>query len=467
MSAAEDAKLNRLVAAQLQKTKMCAMYQRGTCRDPKCRFAHSLDELRLAPDLTKTAICRMFTRGQCRNADCTFAHGEQELRVTPTVYKTQLCNFHMRGHCKKGNRCRHAHGEDELRSFTSQAQAPTASPPRTPTPSTPSCSEDTQSTATGGRRTPLGTSEDSDGTPYRIGGLVEEFGTPFDTPDLPQSQKEFLALMAAYSAGPAAPANPEWYSALLASGAPSLASRIAATPPPNPPYPRIGAKPTLEQFVPPFPAAQRGSPARPGNAEPMKVALSPQSASQRLPVPLPTNLANTFAAMSPNDAVEKFESMCRRPPSPEDLNLFAAAHAMQVQQASMDFELAAAQAKVKELQAKRHMFASATSAQLAATAGVAVNPGIVLPGTDSHFESIMQTLQKLPSRPSSPVDMEAFQVPQAHRATPPPGLETTKLKGPSGEGAASLSSSLLEGSRMAQPWHPSDISQKHGTAWVI
>jgi hypothetical protein len=202
----------------------------------------------------------------------------------------------------------------------------------------------------------------------------------------------------------------------------------------------------------------------------MKVALSPQSASQHLSVPLPTNLAKTFAAMSPNDAVEKFESMCRRPPSPEDLKLLAAAHAMQVQQVSMDFELAAAQAKVQELQAKRHicdMLTSATSAQLAATAGVAVNSGIVLPGTDSHFESIMQTLQKLPSRPSSPVDMEAFQAPQAHRATPPPGLETTKLNGPGGEGSATLSSSLLEGSRMAQPWHPSDISQMHGSAWVI
>jgi hypothetical protein len=117
----DDSKINRLVAAQLNKTKMCAMFARGHCRDIQCRFAHSPTELRNAPDLHKTAICRLYAKGLCNDKKCNFAHGEEELRVTPTVYKTQLCNFHQRGHCKKGNRCRHAHGNQELRSFQAAA----------------------------------------------------------------------------------------------------------------------------------------------------------------------------------------------------------------------------------------------------------------------------------------------------------------------------------------------------------
>mmetsp|Transcript_85911 Transcript_85911/g.135640 ORF Transcript_85911/g.135640 Transcript_85911/m.135640 type:complete len:391 (-) Transcript_85911:171-1343(-) len=112
-----EGKLNHLVAAQLCKTKMCAMFAKGTCRDSKCRFAHSASEMRSPIDLTKTAMCRKFAQGKCKNPTCKFAHGEAELRVTESVYKTQLCNFHQRGHCKKGNRCRHAHGDHELRSF--------------------------------------------------------------------------------------------------------------------------------------------------------------------------------------------------------------------------------------------------------------------------------------------------------------------------------------------------------------
>lgn len=113
----EESKLNRIVAAQLQKTKSCAMFAKGLCVDTQCRFAHSKDELRQAPDLWKTAMCRMFSKGQCADSTCRFSHGEQELRVTPSVYKTQLCNFFEKGHCKKGDRCRHAHGSAELRNF--------------------------------------------------------------------------------------------------------------------------------------------------------------------------------------------------------------------------------------------------------------------------------------------------------------------------------------------------------------
>lgn len=116
-----DAKLNRLVAAQLTKTKLCAMFLRASCVDAECRFAHSLNELRSAPDLFKTAMCRAALRGECRDEACKFAHSEQELRVTPSVYKTSLCNFFERGHCNKGDRCRHAHGVEELRDFEEKA----------------------------------------------------------------------------------------------------------------------------------------------------------------------------------------------------------------------------------------------------------------------------------------------------------------------------------------------------------
>mmetsp|Transcript_64009 Transcript_64009/g.113852 ORF Transcript_64009/g.113852 Transcript_64009/m.113852 type:complete len:341 (+) Transcript_64009:48-1070(+) len=123
-STAEAPSPNKLVMAQLSKTKMCIMFTRGACHDDKCSFAHCEAELREQPDLAKTAICRAFSRGECQDKDCKYAHGEEELRVSPSVYKTQLCRFHARGNCKKADRCRHAHGRRELRSF--QAEAPPA-----------------------------------------------------------------------------------------------------------------------------------------------------------------------------------------------------------------------------------------------------------------------------------------------------------------------------------------------------
>jgi len=111
---------NHLVVKQLSRTKMCAMFSRGTCVEDNCRFAHSAQELRSAPDLSKTAMCRLYALGKCKDEKCKFAHGEEELRVTPSVYKTQLCNFFERGHCKKGDKCRHAHGKEQLRSFQEQ-----------------------------------------------------------------------------------------------------------------------------------------------------------------------------------------------------------------------------------------------------------------------------------------------------------------------------------------------------------
>lgn len=463
LAAAEvnDGKLNRLVAAQLQKTKMCAMHQRGTCRDPKCRFAHDPAELRTAPDLTKTAICRMFTRGACRNSGCKFAHGEQELRVTPTVYKTQLCNFHMRGHCKKGNRCRHAHGEDELRSFLSQAST---SPPRT---ATPTFSDDSPS-STNGDRPPIAVGDDADLSPYRNSGVAHE-AADFTSQDL-------VALMSASPHGRWSPAQgptAEWWAAYLAAGGGAAGHNrtAAATPPPtNMLYPSVDAQPTPEKVVPPLPFAQRGNnlgrPGSPAITEPMKVALSPSNAAAFstssplgnavLPPPLGACLAGAGAP-----AHEDVRQMAAQMAWAEQAKMQAAMQAKL--KAKMDMEMAAAQLKVQEY--KRQLY---TAAQFATTTAN-VN-GLPMPGSqESHFESIMQTLQKVPSRPESPVDMVLLHHAAAARvATPPPGLETMTQGSDASNGGSPVLGTPREVARPLQPWHPTDIShQKHGTAWVI
>ncbi len=103
------------VQQQLRRTQLCAFFlRRGSCRDD-CPFAHSASELCTKPVLRKTGICQAWFRGRCDNDACEFAHGEDDLQKG-TLYKTQLCKFYeMDGHCRKEARCRHAHGEAELR----------------------------------------------------------------------------------------------------------------------------------------------------------------------------------------------------------------------------------------------------------------------------------------------------------------------------------------------------------------
>eukprot|EP00437_Effrenium_voratum_P007381 CAMPEP_0181438132 /NCGR_PEP_ID=MMETSP1110-20121109/21747_1 /TAXON_ID=174948 /ORGANISM="Symbiodinium sp., Strain CCMP421" /LENGTH=309 /DNA_ID=CAMNT_0023561801 /DNA_START=81 /DNA_END=1010 /DNA_ORIENTATION=- len=121
----KDKKKDSAVVLQLTKTKMCAFFERGKCSSETCRYAHSQDELRRAPNLQKTKLCKSFLQGRCRDGEnCSFAHGEGDLRVTDGIYKTQMCNFYERGYCKKGDRCNHAHGDRDLR--------PAASPQKTP-----------------------------------------------------------------------------------------------------------------------------------------------------------------------------------------------------------------------------------------------------------------------------------------------------------------------------------------------
>ena len=101
---------------QLHQTRLCAKFHyRGVCRSD-CTFAHSARELRCPPDLRKTSLCRAWRRGQCNAVNCWFAHGEAERRATTGLFKTQLCQWFESGRvCKYGDRCRHAHGESELR----------------------------------------------------------------------------------------------------------------------------------------------------------------------------------------------------------------------------------------------------------------------------------------------------------------------------------------------------------------
>jgi len=114
------------VTKQLTKTKMCAFYLRGKCASQTCRYAHSFSELKAAPNLQKTKLCKLHIQGECHDENCTFAHGEGDLRVTEGIYKTQMCNFWERGYCKKGDRCNHAHGPNDLRSSTSATSSPTS-----------------------------------------------------------------------------------------------------------------------------------------------------------------------------------------------------------------------------------------------------------------------------------------------------------------------------------------------------
>ncbi|EZG48582.1 putative zinc finger protein [Gregarina niphandrodes] len=104
-------------------TRMCVFHQRGACtKGANCTYAHMVgmcvdtkDELKRAPNLLKTRLCQDWLNGSCTTTDCKFAHGRQELRFTHDYYKTKLCHFWQQGGCTKGDLCRHAHGESELR----------------------------------------------------------------------------------------------------------------------------------------------------------------------------------------------------------------------------------------------------------------------------------------------------------------------------------------------------------------
>lgn len=71
------------IATLLKKTTLCKHFLRGHCRfEDKCSYAHSADELQSKPNLTKTRMCANWLSGRCRNENCTYAHGTEEVQST-------------------------------------------------------------------------------------------------------------------------------------------------------------------------------------------------------------------------------------------------------------------------------------------------------------------------------------------------------------------------------------------------
>lgn len=113
--AAESQHSKKQNGKDLTKTKLCAFGRTGSCRyGDDCIFAHTMAELRSAPNLTKTQLCSKYMEGKCTDTNCNFAHGEAELRDRPTFKKKQ-CSWFSQGKCRNGAKCGFAHGYQELR----------------------------------------------------------------------------------------------------------------------------------------------------------------------------------------------------------------------------------------------------------------------------------------------------------------------------------------------------------------
>lgn len=120
---------------QLTKTRMCSYHIKGFCKaGNSCCFAHSKDEVQVAPNLQKTRLCEDFAAGRCNKTNCPFAHGAAELRTTEVFYKSKLCTWHEKGCCQNGTSCRFAHSKSELKPQNRHGNgaapvAPVAAPP--------------------------------------------------------------------------------------------------------------------------------------------------------------------------------------------------------------------------------------------------------------------------------------------------------------------------------------------------
>lgn len=75
---------HRPMEQKFRKTKFCSFLRKGRCgRGEACSYAHSEAELERLPDFSKTTICQQWKDGKCPYAmdKCRFAHGKQDLRT--------------------------------------------------------------------------------------------------------------------------------------------------------------------------------------------------------------------------------------------------------------------------------------------------------------------------------------------------------------------------------------------------
>eukprot|EP01053_Blabericola_migrator_P007251 Blabericola_migrator_1__7250@NODE_3681_length_1580_cov_303_142102_g2283_i0_p1_GENE_NODE_3681_length_1580_cov_303_142102_g2283_i0NODE_3681_length_1580_cov_303_142102_g2283_i0_p1_ORF_typecomplete_len422_score46_86zfCCCH/PF00642_24/0_0014zfCCCH/PF00642_24/18zfCCCH/PF00642_24/4_1e05zfCCCH_3/PF15663_5/1_5e05zfCCCH_3/PF15663_5/0_096Torus/PF16131_5/0_0043Torus/PF16131_5/2e03Torus/PF16131_5/0_017zfCCCH_4/PF18044_1/5zfCCCH_4/PF18044_1/1_7e03zfCCCH_4/PF18044_1/0_011zf_CCCH_4/PF18345_1/27zf_CCCH_4/PF18345_ len=132
-----DKPTNNNRSPQFYKTRMCPWYFKQCCDlGSRCRFAHSVEELRRPPDLSRTSLChRLLKEGVCLKPNCSYAHNHSELRATDDFFKVSICYMWQKGRCTLGAKCRHAHGMQELRvPVGAAAQFP--APPVAPLPPT-------------------------------------------------------------------------------------------------------------------------------------------------------------------------------------------------------------------------------------------------------------------------------------------------------------------------------------------
>uniref|UniRef100_A0A0G4FKF9 Integrase catalytic domain-containing protein n=1 Tax=Chromera velia CCMP2878 TaxID=1169474 RepID=A0A0G4FKF9_9ALVE len=124
--AEEQYEVEKILAVQgrgkAKQYKLCKPFMQGRCEEgDQCTFAHGVHDQRSCPDLFRTKLCKKWLRGLCTGPNCSFAHGAHELRETSEFHKTRLCKHWAVGNCVAGEACRHAHGEEDLRTLTGAA----------------------------------------------------------------------------------------------------------------------------------------------------------------------------------------------------------------------------------------------------------------------------------------------------------------------------------------------------------
>eukprot|EP00930_Biecheleria_cincta_P056711 TRINITY_DN42785_c0_g1_i1.p1 TRINITY_DN42785_c0_g1~~TRINITY_DN42785_c0_g1_i1.p1 ORF type:complete len:188 (-),score=23.39 TRINITY_DN42785_c0_g1_i1:148-711(-) len=73
------------LASRCRKTKLCKFFLANKCeRGDTCRYAHTQQELRTAPDLCGAQLCRAIMQGiACKDGSCRFAHSAGEVKRFP------------------------------------------------------------------------------------------------------------------------------------------------------------------------------------------------------------------------------------------------------------------------------------------------------------------------------------------------------------------------------------------------